>query len=247
MLIVACTSTSKSKNEKSGNELLLGETTIQVVNHPSSKLDKILFLNLHANETTSIETLIKYDKEHPIHYCYLLHDTTRRINFTIDNVNYSIDPNRIFTNKGRINTLKDGGCISKKARRSLEVFADNLLNFLSEKTTIVAVHNNTNDNYSILSYLPDGDESINTQSIYLNPEMDPDDFIYTTDYLIYKAMVKQNVNVILQDNKNCVDDGSLSVYCGKNKIRYVNIEAEQGHLSEQYKLFELVHKVLIIN
>ena len=57
-------------------------------------------------------------------------------------------------------------------------------------------------------------------------------------------MVKHQVNVILQDNRNFVDDGSLSTYSALNDIRYVNIETEEGHLEKQLELIRLVHQVL---
>ncbi|MBK8927556.1 MAG: hypothetical protein IPM74_17060 [Crocinitomicaceae bacterium] len=70
--------------------------------------------------------------------------------------------------------------------------------------------------------------------------MDPDDFIFTTDKNLYDHLSQLPVNIILQDNDNCKDDGSLSVYCGRKGIPYVNIEAEYGHLTEQVKLIEMV-------
>ena len=50
--------------------------------------------------------------------------------------------------------------------------------------------------------------------------------------------------MILQDNENCIDDGSLSVYCGKRNIPYANVEAEDGHLTEQiFLISELIKHV----
>src|SRR5690606_32862496 len=104
--------------------------------------------------------------------------------------------------------------------------------------------NNTDINYSIKSYLPDGDEAKNTKDIYINDEMDPDDFIYTTDQVFFEKLKSKKINVILQDNKNFVNDGSLSVYCGINEILYINIEAQLGHFKEQLRLIEIVMSIL---
>ncbi|NRA13174.1 MAG: hypothetical protein HRT57_14595 [Crocinitomicaceae bacterium] len=203
----------------------------------------IIFLNLHENEQTSIEALKKYAPDTAISYTYLEHGGERRISFTIGEEKYNFDPNRMFTKKGRKHTLRDGGNHSKKANYQVEKFATDFLSTISEASAIVAVHNNTDSNYSILSYKPDGSESKNTDSLYINPEMDPDDFIYTTNLAFYQAMVKHKISVILQDNKKFVDDGSLSVYCAR-RVCYVNIETEHGHLDKQLELLQLIHRVL---
>ena len=73
--------------------------------------------------------------------------------------------------------------------------------------------------------------------------MDPDDFIYTTDSFIFEQMKAHEINVILQDNSDPVDDGSLSVYCGKKGLKYVNIETQHGHFEEQIALIELIYSI----
>ena len=50
------------------------------------------------------------------------------------------------------------------------------------------MHNNTDVNYSIKSYLPEGDEAQNTKEVYINDQMDPDDFIYTTEKSFYDKL-----------------------------------------------------------
>ena len=52
------------------------------------------------------------------------------------------------------------------------------------------------------------------------------------------------INVILQDNEKYVNDGSLSVHCGVNGIRYINIEAQRGHFDEQLRLIKIVMSIL---
>jgi len=48
----------------------------------------------------------------------------------------------------------------------------------------------------------------------------------------------------LQNNKSVTDDGSLSVFCGNEKIVYVNIECEFGHYTEQESMLEKIIKIL---
>lgn len=222
----------------------LGETEIAIYEQKSPTAGDIVFLNVHEDETTSIETLYRYADIDSIHFFYLRHQWTRRIAFTMEGGDYDFDPNRIFTKKGRKKTLKDGANYSGKANKQVKKLAKAILHRLPEGHTVVAVHNNTDENYSIKSYDVGGDEAENTKSVYINPETDPDDFIYTTDAYFFKAFKEIGVNVILQDNKGYVNDGSLSVYCGKNKIPYINIETQKGHFDAQMHLMKEVLRVV---
>ncbi len=222
----------------------LGDTTLNIVEHWGGSDEHVIFLNVHEDESTSIETLLAYSALHPIDYFYLNHAGTRRIAFERKGKRYDFDPNRIFTKKGRRKTLKDGAASSRGAKRVLKELAKQILVRLPKSYTVVALHNNSDVNYSIKNYLPGGDESQNTKSIYINDAMDPDDFIYTTDPHFFSAFETKGINVILQDNSNYVNDGSLSVYCGKKGIRYINIETQKGHFQEQMQLMEHVLSVI---
>jgi hypothetical protein len=208
------------------------------------KSDNLIFFNMHENEKTSIKAIRAYAKKHRINYIYLKHTGERRITFELQGT-YSFDPNRIFTSKGRKATLLDGKNYTASAQKTVAQFANNILFELKDKKTIIAMHNNTDENYSIQSYLPDSSEAVNTQELYINPDMDPDDFIYTTVPKIYDALVKKGINVILQDNQNFLDDGSLSVYCGMNDIEYINIETEHSHLEKQLELMAIIHAIIL--
>ena len=232
------------ENSIMATKFILGETEISIYEQKSQAPGNIVFVNLHEDETTSIETLYRYADIDSIHFFYLRHQWTRRIVFTMKGRNYDFDPNRIFTKKGRKKTLKDGANYSGKANKQVKKLAEAILNRLPEGHTVVAVHNNTDEEYSIKSYAEGGGEAENTKSVYINPDTDPDDFIYTTDSYFYEAFKKAGVNVILQDNKGYVNDGSLSVYCGKNEIPYINIETQKGHFDAQMRLMEQVLRVV---
>lgn len=236
----SCRTLSIQKPEEKETVLFCGESSIVCVSHIGDQTPKLTFLNVHEDEQTSIEALKSFALENPINYCYFRHTGERRIAFTLNDSIYSIDPNRMFTDEGRRKTLEDGENWSPAAEQALQNFAENFLRTLPKADLIVALHNNTPDNYSIQSYLPDSSEAQNTGQLYINPKMDPDDFIYTTDSLLFAKFREHKVNTILQDPNNFVDDGSLSVYCGLKKLRYVNIETEHGHLKEQETLLELL-------
>lgn len=244
LLILTSFGSYSQTNKSMTKTLKLGDATFQIIQEYGDVNDSVLFLNVHEDEHTSIETVEEYAKSRPVHFVRIAHLKTRRLEFSINKKAYSVDPNRIYTRKGRRNTLKDGGRHSFKASKAVKQFSLHILNYLSDKSVVIAMHNNTDINYSIKSYLPDGDESENTKEVFINPERDPDDFIYTTVKSYFDSFKEMGINVILQDNEKYVNDGSLSVYCGQNGINYINIEAQKGHFDEQLELIKSVMLIL---
>jgi hypothetical protein len=108
---------------------------------------------------------------------------------------------------------------------------------------IIAVHNNTDEKYSIKSYEKGEDLGKDAKLVNTNLKTDVDDFFFVTDKNIFKFLKEKNLNVALQDNVNVTDDGSLSVYCGNYKIPYINVEGEHGHLPEQIKMLEILQEI----
>lgn len=233
----------QSNNEKI-NVFKLGNTKIQLVENQTGSKSKIIFVNVHEDEQTSIDVLKGYSSEQEINYCYLSHDSVRRLTFESRDNRFSIDPNRIFTKKGVKRTIQGNVAWKKREVRQVKRFGVRLSRQIIGINYTIALHNNTPDNYSILSYLPDGDESGNTQEVYVNSEMDPDDFVYTTDSLLFNELKVLKINTILQ-KENPVDDGSLSVLCGMKGIPYANIETEHGHYEEQLELVRIVHDIVL--
>ncbi len=243
-LFFSCNRLSRQQPFQEKISLSCGEQTVEVSKYTGTSDSLCAFINVHEDEQTSIEALRKFAADRRINYLFLHHNGERRISFELNSIPYSIDPNRIFTHTGLRKTLEDGGEWSESAQQTIRKFSQRLIRQLKGYRYLIAMHNNTPDNYSILSYLPGGDEAVNTEEVYVNPDMDPDDFIYTTDAGIFHQLKKLKINVILQDNRNFVDDGSLSVYCGMHDIAYLNIETQHGHLAEQLQLMELVRKIL---
>lgn len=225
-------------------EYLLGATKVAFCEHKLPEKGTVIVLNVHEDEVTSIETLFAYSALEAFDFFYLKHKGTRRIQFDLDEEVFSFDPNRIFTKKGRKMTLKDGGNYSKKARKEVKKFAEEICKRIDGFSVVIALHNNSDVNYTIKSYLPSGEEAQNTKAIHINPAAIADDFIYTTEHDFFEQFKALDINVILQDKKRYVNDGSLSVYCGKRGIPYVNIETEIGHFEAQMTLLSATFKIL---
>ena len=207
--------------------------------------DGFYFINVHEDETTGIEAAKEFVQDSGGVFIYLKHGQTRNINFNCDGNKYAFDPNRIYSDSGRMSSLKKLSASYNPYTDSITAnFANSFLSLINNPKHIIALHNNTDENYSVKSYLKGGSEYGNAQKIYINKKLDTDDFIFTTDENIFRECKKLKLNVALQDNEDCFDDGSLSVYFGRENISYTNIEAQHTHLQQQKEMINAVWKII---
>ena len=223
----------------------LGKTQIELKQFFEAKTNDILFLNVHQDEQTSIDAIQTFAKDIPLNFVYFSHKNTRRIKYQIGKHFYTVDPNRIYTKQGRAETIETNHKVTLRSKMIAKKLAKEVIDLISNYKVIVTLHNNSDVNYSIKSYLPGGDEAQNTAEVFINPQMDADDFIYTTEKKYFDYLKQANYNVILQDNTHFVNDGSLSVYCGIHQIPYINIEAQLGHFDEQLELIKVIYEMLM--
>jgi hypothetical protein len=197
---------------------------------------EVVFINVHANETTSVAAAGEYLKDKSGLLVALMHDTTRLITFYHTNRLIQFDPNRIFSKRGRLANLKLlNRNLPVSAEKLLARFAGSLTETFQHAKIIIAMHNNTDGKpLSVKSF----------KQVYINPEMDSDDFILTTEKTIFNELKKKRINAVLQTQKTSIDDGSLSIYCDKKKIPYVNIEAQQGHIDEQVMMLNALTSII---
>lgn len=225
-------------------DLTLGETSVQAVIY-RGKTAEPRFFNMHDDENTSVEAGRKSIAASGGILVELKHTGAREISFKLKGKSYKIDPNRIFTSAGIAKTLKNYGATSPDAVKAVDDFAKNLIaQFLAGSKTIVALHNNTENAYSIKSYEKGGEYERDAAQVFINPEKDIDDFFFVTEQKHFDALKSRGYNVALQNNSAVTDDGSLSVYCGREKIVYVNVEAQHGREAEQLKMLGVLREVL---
>ncbi len=206
----------------------------------------ITFINLHDDENTSVEAAEAFLEENGGMLVQLKHSGKRNLAFKIKAKNYVVDPNRIYTPIGIKASLIKSGRYTPHAALKVKSFADQLLqNHIDGKNFVVALHNNTDKGFSIISYKKGGSEAMNAAMVYINTLMDADDFILTTEKKIFDQLQAKEINVVLQNNRNVKDDGSLSVYAARKKIPYINVEAQDGHLEEQIKMLHALKEVII--
>lgn len=237
-------SCSKERSNDFQIEILdLCGSRVELVRHFGTQHPKVIWLNVHEDERTSIQALWNYLDEEDISFAYLHQNSERRLSFNRGAVIFTVDPNRIYTINGIGKTLEDTLGFYPSIHLEVGKFSSNLLEVIKQKECVITLHNNTENNYGIQSYMPDSSESSCTEDLYINSSMDPDDFVYTTVPGIFNKLKSQHINVILQ-SLECTDDGSLSVFCGKHGINYLNIETQHGHLDMQLKLMRIVSKII---
>lgn len=201
------------------------------------------FISLHDNENTSVEVYLSLtDTLNDITLYELQQTGERLLKYGIDKKEYSFDPNRIFSKIGVNNTLvKYNNVYPQELDDKLQAFADTLLSIITPTSTkgyIVAIHNNTDNNFSVLSY-----NTKDTLEVFTSPMEDPDDFFIVTlkeDFEYFKSL---QLNVVLQ-SENVVDDGSLSIYCQNKKIPYINIEVQHGHKTQQINMIQKTYSLI---
>lgn len=237
-----CTGCSKSNFDNLS--FRLGDTPVYVSVYQRGD-SQALYFNMHDDENTAVEAAQAIVDEFGGKLIDLRAKGERLISFSLNGEEYTFDPNRIYTPTGIDSTLTRYGKHAPEAHAEIQRFVDSLFEHFSmeQLQLMITVHNNTDQSYSILSYLPDGEYAADADSVYRNPERDIDDFFFVTTPAFFTFFKKHGENVILQDNANVTDDGSLSVYCGNHNIPYLNVEAQHGHLQRQIEMLKLVQRL----
>jgi hypothetical protein len=203
----------------------------------------IVYFNMHDNEESAVDAAVAVLVKRGGTLVKIENNNQRVIRFKLNGIHYAFDPNRIFSDTGIEQTLRENRRYSKEAAGIVRRFADELLAMIPDSVSlVVALHNNFDGAFSIKSYLPGGERQRDAKAVYANPDEDIDDIVLTTDSLIYAHMAEQGFNSIWQDNDRAKKDGSLSIYCGERNIRYVNVETEHGKVDQYMLMLEkLLH------
>jgi hypothetical protein len=205
----------------------------------------IKFLVVHDNEDTGVKAGFEFIRWNGGEIIDSQYGDRRDYHFNYMDDPYTIDPNAIYTEQGIKNRLRKNEYSSNEVEKTIINVGKQILNYYDPNSTayILTLHNNANGGFGIHSYLPGYDLSSTADSVFINHQMDPDDFIYVTEAKLFNSFKKANVSVILQ-SKFISDDGSLSVYAMQTKIPYINVEVQHGHIEENLRLIEIAVAVL---
>lgn len=209
----------------------------------ANPLPGIWFVHLHEDESTAVQAALEFiDSLQQGCFVTMQHGMGRNISFSMSNLKYTFDPNRIFTDEGRKATLLRFGPYSDTAfaqiTRLAKIFS---AKFIDSNRLVVALHNNTNEGgLTIKAYQKGGAYAQDAAKVFVNKKQDIDDFFYTTSEKAFDFFRKKGFNVLLQNNETVTDDGSLSVYADLKHIDYVNIEVEHGRKGQQKQMLGAV-------
>jgi hypothetical protein len=216
----------------------LGDKTVPLSISRYGNSAAIVCINLHDNEFTSVQAARSVLEQKGGLLIKIENNRQRVIRFRMRGKTYAFDPNRIFSRTGIEQTLRENSTVDIYAIEEIEKFAARLLSLIPDETAcVVALHNNSENAYSVKSYLPGNDREKDAREVYANDNQDMDDIVLTTDSVLYKKMADWGYNSIWQNNERAKKDGSLSVFYGENNKRYVNIETQHGRLSQYIEMF----------
>jgi hypothetical protein len=218
------------------SDFRLGDRLMQVKTFQYGSARKIICVNLHDDELTSVNSAKKLLEKEAGLLIKIENNRQRNIKFRLDGQYYTFDPNRMFSRQGISQSLTMFGRVSPKAISEIEKFAAHILGLIPESSWIIALHNNSNGKFSINSYLPGNIREKDAKELSVNPEEDPDDIFLTTDSTLFKRLADDKYNAIWQDNENAKRDGSLSIYCGERNIPYINCETEHGRYMQYQQM-----------
>lgn len=224
------------------SQYLLGNTTIELSVHGTD--GKLVYFAPHDDENTAVKAANAVIAKHGGKIFELKHGGHRNIAFKIENINYEVDPNRMFSRRGiKASLASQGqGNVSEASIDAVEGFSATVvkkIKGLSGNKLFVAIHNNSNGAYSVLSYRPGQKYADSAVSVSINSALDPDDFYFVTDKKLYSQIAARGYNVVLQ-SLAAPDDGSLSVLAGRLGMTYVNVESQHGHAMIQQEMLELL-------
>jgi hypothetical protein len=214
----------------SGFAIPLGSERIEFFVEGDPSVKSPLVVSLHRNENTAFPVVREILASEPGRFIGIRTPGERRLNLKGGSRAFSIDPNRLFSLAGIEADLRKFSFFKEEIAREIETFAAEYVKRtgIAPGRVVIAVHNNTDGGYSLESYRKGGAEEAAAAEVHRVEAIDPDDFMLVTH--------PRHFNVILQDNAGAPDDGSLSVYCGKRGVDYLNVEAEFGSREEQERM-----------
>lgn len=234
MLKASVVSVAQPPPATQSEAIQLGSRQVQLITRAWGGSD-ITCCNMHDDENTSVAAAEQVLAKRGGRLIELRHTGERNIVFRLGHSRYEFDPNRIFTSQGVSRTLAEFSRPDPAACDATEKFGQHLVRAYggTKAAAMIALHNNRDGGFSAISYEPGGSLEREAAAVSDSVGSDPDDFFFVTDRRLYDALAVTRWRVVLQDNTRATDDGSLSVYCARHAIPYINVEAQEGHRTIQ--------------
>lgn len=210
--------------------LTLGDTTIECHAWCPDR-EGVTLVHLHANERTAVRAGWRTKARHPVRLFTLAHHDGRLVSFRLDDRTWQVDPNRVFSPAGAAQSLRrHNGAAPATAVEAVARFGEQLVAAwgIHPPGPVVALHNNADDgSLTIHHFVPGARLAAEAAAVAVGDHADPVELVLVTERPVFEALARMGYNAVLQAD-DCPDDGSLSVYCGRRGVSYVNVEARHA-------------------
>ncbi|HUU12907.1 MAG TPA: hypothetical protein VM182_04245 [Terriglobia bacterium] len=236
--------------------LPIGDSTIQVriVGDLSSP---IRYVVIHGDEETAPQAAELHLQRYGGALIQLVNPGKRLVTFRLPELRftYDFDPNRIFTRTGLERTLRARNRRTRQSRfprlfAAVQEFADRFLNLLVEPRVkgqgLIAVHNNgtsPNSDFSFETFVNSRGYFPGVEAMQYRRNHSPYNLFVVTDAADYDALAARGLNVVLENSELASDDGSLSVFCGRQRIRYANVEGRMGEVGKHVEMLDTLREI----
>jgi hypothetical protein len=220
----------------------LGDNVLTITKLTKPRERNFVLVSLHNNEVSAIDAARDFVNKNGGQLICLENDENHNIDFEFLNSRYSIDPARIFTQKGRTNILKNG---PYKNALSVEVqkFADYVSEIIPHNKHVVGIHSYDEGEVTINNYR-NLKSARKTKSLHHNPGINENNFFITADTRVFNELKERNQNVVLQNQAVTNDDGSLGIMIAKNRRIYVDVVAGSNQGEEQKNMIGILSEIL---
>ena len=196
------------------------------------------FVSLHDDENTAAQVAREYIAREGGRLVELRHGRGRNVAIRHDGHQHWFDPNRMFTPEGLARSLAFFLALSDRNLETASAFAlavERIIN-VQPGGTIISMHNNTDAHLSINDYRKGGLYGANTREIAVDSSRDRDDYFFTNDEAVFRALATAGYHAALMEEAPPDDMGSLAFLARRNGAHYVVIEAQHGHLASQREM-----------
>lgn len=196
------------------------------------------FVSLHDDENTAVQVAREYIAREGGRLIELRHGRGRNVIIRHDGHKHQFDPNRMFTPAGLARSLAYFQALSDRNLETASAFAGAIERIINVQPggTIISMHNNTDENLNIYDYRKGALHGANTREISVGSDRDTDDYFFTSDEAVFRALAAAGYHAALMEKSPPDDMGSLAFLASRKGARYVVIEAQHGHLASQREM-----------
>jgi len=222
---------------------------LNVVNYPKGNSD-LFFFHMHMNEQDAKRAGEEAVRLRGGTFMYLTHSANaRRMKVTIGGQNYTLDPNRVFTEQGIRSDVSPSPplAVQREVQNFAEWLKGNIRLALANRTRVMvsALHNNTDDDAhgELLSIVTERRLiGIDNLSAHSSPAWDIDNFYIAIWQSTYDTLVRRhNVNISLRLPRPR-PIGYLSNWMIDEGIEYINVEAQHGDTGAITRMIEIIQQ-----